>query len=220
VPVLWVVNAKTNQLNACSTKAGAPDLNRPDGANKPSGIGNRQSFSALLTVGAIDNATRTALLTFLPFLLMQKSLPRDQVPFALTLLFAGGAAGKFLCGVMAEWCGIISMVVSTEVITALGILSLIWTPIPAIWAILPILGIALNGTSSVLYATVAETISSSQRSRGYGIYYAITLGAGAVSPVVYGMVSDRAGVAATVGVIGIVVLLVVPLTRHLRSSVS
>jgi len=145
------------------------------------GIRDRKSFPALLTIGVIDISVRTALLTFLPFLLLEKGIPVAQVGFGLTLLFAGGAIGKFACGVVAEWLGIVPMVVGTEVLTAAGILSLTWLPSPWIWVILPVVGVVLNGTSSVLYATVAEIIPPGARSRGYGLYYAITLGSGAIS---------------------------------------
>ncbi len=66
------------------------------------GIPNRSGFSALLTIGVIDISTREALLTFLPFLLLEKGMPVTQVSFTLTLLFAGGAVGKFICGALAE----------------------------------------------------------------------------------------------------------------------
>ncbi|HUL36676.1 MAG TPA: MFS transporter [Thermodesulfobacteriota bacterium] len=179
------------------------------------GIHDSKSFSSLLTIGIIDITTRTALLTFLPFLLLQKGIPMNQVGFGLTLLFAGGAAGKFACGILAEWFGIIPMVVGTEVLTSAGILSLIWFPSSFTWFILPLLGIVLNGTSSVLYATVAEIIAPSARSRGYGLYYAITLGSGAIAPVVYGLFTDSFGLSFTIIAIALIVLLTLPLTRYL-----
>ncbi len=179
------------------------------------GIRNKKSFSALLTIGVIDIMTRNVLLTFLPFLLLQKGIPVAQVGFALTLLFAGGAVGKFVCGILAEWFGIIPMVVGTEVLTAAGILSLTWSPPSVIWIILPFVGIVLNGTSSVLYATVAEIISPTGRSRGYGLYYAITLGCGAISPMVYGLLTDSLGLSFTIISAALMVLLTIPLSRYL-----
>jgi predicted MFS family arabinose efflux permease len=181
------------------------------------GIRDSKSFSSLLTIGIIDNTTRTALLTFLPFLLLQKGIPMVQVGFGLTLLFAGGAAGKFACGILAEWFGIIPMVVGTEILTSAGILSLIWSPSSFTWFILPLVGIVLNGTSSVLYATVAEMIAPSARSRGYGLYYAITLGSGAVAPIVYGLLTDSFGLSFTIIAIALIVLLTIPLTRYLSA---
>ena len=179
------------------------------------GIRNKKSFSALLTIGIIDIMTRNALLTFLPFLLLRKGIPAAQVGFALTLLFAGGAVGKFSCGVLAEWFGIIPMVVTTEVLTSAGIFCLTWFSPSIIWILLPFVGIVLNGTSSVLYATVAEIISPMARSRGYGLYYAITLGSGAVSPMVYGLLTDSLGLSFTIISTALMVLLTIPLSRYL-----
>jgi len=88
-----------------------------------------------------------------------------RIGFGPTLLFAGGAVGKFACGILAEWFGIISVVVGTEVLTSAGILFLVWSHSSFTWFTLPFVGIVLNGTSSVLYATVAEIISPSARSR-------------------------------------------------------
>ncbi len=179
------------------------------------GIQNAKSFSALLTIGIIDVSTRSALLTFLPFLLLKKGIPVVQIGFALTLLFAGGAIGKFVCGVLAERFGIIPMVVGTEVLTAAGILSLTLSPPSLIWITLPFVGIVLNGTSSVLYATVAEIIAPTARSRGYGLYYAITLGCSAISPMVYGLLTDSLGLSLTIITIALMVLLTIPLSRYL-----
>jgi MFS transporter, FSR family, fosmidomycin resistance protein len=179
------------------------------------GIRNRRSFSALLAIGIIDISVRTALLTFLPFLLLKKGIPVAQVGFCLTLLFAGGATGKFLCGVLAEWFGIVPMVVGTEVLTAVGILSLIWSPAASIWVILPMVGVVLNGTSSVLYATVADIISPAARSRGYGLYYAVTLGSGAISPMVFGLITDSLGISVTIMGTALMILGTLPLSRFL-----
>jgi len=179
------------------------------------GIKGRKNFSALLTIGIIDIAARNALLTFLPFLLLQKGIPGTQIGFALTLLFVGGAAGKFACGVLAERFGIIPMVVGTEVFTIAGILSLIWLPSSWIWVVLPLVGIVLNGTSSVLYATVAEMIPPASRSRGYGFYYAITLGSGAFSPPAFGLLTDSMGLSFTIVITALMLVITIPLSRYL-----
>lgn len=186
---------------------------KPEG--KGWGIKNRKRFLALLSIGIIDISARNALLTFLPFLLLQKGIPTDQVGFALTLLFLGGAVGKFSCGILAEWFGVIPMVVGTEALTILGILSLTTFPPPWIWFLLPLVGIVLNGTSSVLYATVAEMISPISRSRGYGLYYAITLGSGAISPLVFGLLTDLIGLSLSIGITALMVLSTLPLSRYL-----
>jgi MFS family permease len=180
------------------------------------GIRNRKNFSALLTIGIIDIMARNALLTFLPFLFLQKGISVEKVGFALTLLFVGGAIGKFGCGVLAEWLGVIPMVVGTEILTVVGILSLTWSSPSVIWLILPLVGIVLNGTSSVLYATVAEIIPPERRSRGYGFYYAITLGSGAMSPLIYGFLTDSLGLPFAIMGTALMLLITVPLSHYLK----
>jgi hypothetical protein len=48
----------------------------------------------------------------------------------------------------------------------------------------------LNGTSSVLLDGVAELFDATKRSRGYGLYFTIYLGAGAIGPIAYGTIGD------------------------------
>jgi MFS family permease len=208
VPFLWSLSFRNSR--AC--------LIQEEGAKGRTArsIRKNRSFSALITLGVIDYSTRAALLTFLPFLLIGKGIPRESVGFALTLIFAGGAAGKFICGIMAEWIGVIPMVIITEALTSAGILSLLLTGVAAIWPVLPLIGIVLNGTSSVLYATVADIIPASGRSRGYGLYYAITLGLGGAAPIAYGFLSDMSGIFVTVAAIGFVTLVTIPLARYLK----
>ncbi len=210
--ILWIA---AREKESCSLSSASQE--RSTSQKRDWGIQDPKSFSSLLTIGIIDNTTRTALLTFLPFLLLQKGIPIAQIGFGLALLFAGGAVGKFACGILAEWFGIIPMVVGTEVLTSAGIFALIWSPSSFTWFILPLVGIVLNGTSSVLYATVAEMISPSARTRGYGLYYAITLGSGAISPIVYGLFTDSFGLPFTTIAIGLVVLVTIPFVRYLSA---
>ena len=100
----------------------------------------------------------------------------DLMGLALGVTFAGGATGKFVCGVLAERLGIIRTVLVTEAATGLGILLLLALPVTPALFLLPVLGIALNGTSSVLYGTVAELVTPERRSRVYGLFYTIGIG--------------------------------------------
>jgi len=158
------------------------------------GIVNTRAFTTLSAIGFVDSAVRTALVTFLPFLLIQKGLEPHATGFALALLFVGGAAGKFLCGALAERFGVIFTIVVTEGMTALGIFMLTVFPLTGIYCWLPVLGAALNGTSSVLYGTVADYVSPHRVGRAFGLFYTLVIAAAAVSPPIMGIVSDRLGV--------------------------
>ncbi|MGH7300674.1 MAG: MFS transporter, partial [Candidatus Rokuibacteriota bacterium] len=154
--------------------------------------------------------------TFLPFLLIAKGATVRSVGLALMLVFIGGAVGKFACGALADRVGVIRTVVITEVVTGAGILLLLALPLGACLFALPVLGVALNGTSSVLYGSVADLVSSDRRARSYAIFYTLGVGASALSPVAYGLLSDWGGVRLTLTVVGLVVFLTLPFTLPLR----
>jgi MFS family permease len=184
------------------------------------GIRDGRGFSALCGIGMIDNATRTGFLTFMPFILMAKGLTVGGVGLAFALVFAGGATGKFVCGVLADRVGVIRTVVLTEAATTLLILTVVAAPLAVALAVLIPLGIALNGTSSVLYGTVADLVSSERRSRAYGLYYTLTVGASALAPTTWGFVGDAVGVPTTLSLVSIVVLVTIPLCLPLRPTVA
>jgi MFS family permease len=175
-------------------------------------------FALLLAIGAVDSATRTGFLTFLPFVMTGKGLPVQSVGFALTLIFAGGAAGKFVCGFLGDRIGVLATVCITEGLTALGIFALLPLHLGATLAILPILGIALNGTSSVLYGTVPELVAPRQRQHAFSIFYTIGIGSSSLSPVVFGALSDAHGIPALMIAVAALVLLTIPLAIGLQRN--
>ena len=184
------------------------------------GIRDRKGFQALSAVHVIDNTTRTAFLTFLPFLLIAKGSTVQAVGLALALVFAGGAVGKFVCGALAERLGVIRTVVLTELVTGGGILALLPLPLAPALALLPVLGIGLNGTSSVLYGTVADLVTPERRARAYGLFYTLGVGSGSVAPFFYGLGSDLWGVPTTLTIIGLLVFTTIPLCQLLRAPLA
>jgi FSR family fosmidomycin resistance protein-like MFS transporter len=184
------------------------------------GVRDAAGFRALAAVHAVDNATRTGFLTLLPFALAGKGAGIETVGVALSLLFAGGAAGKLVCGAIAERVGIVRTVVLTEAATAAGVLAVVAAPLPAALVLLPLVGVALNGTSSVLYGTVADLVVPERRSRAYGLFYTLGIGSGAAAPTAYGLLSDLVGVGGTLVAVGTVVLATLPLARLLRGALA
>ncbi|HEX6841953.1 MAG TPA: MFS transporter, partial [Stellaceae bacterium] len=157
----------------------------------------RLGFVSLSLIGVLDSATRMGFLTLLPFVLSGKGASLPAIGTALTLVFAGGATGKFVCGVLAARVGVLRTVILTEGATALGILALPPLPLRATFFLLPAIGVALNGTSSVLYGTVAELVPAERRARAFAIFYTCTIGAGAIAPWLSGWISDGMGLTAT-----------------------
>jgi MFS transporter, FSR family, fosmidomycin resistance protein len=192
---------------------------------KDSGVGasgrlHRFGFPLLLSIGVLDSATRMAFLTFLPFVLTAKGASLPTVGLALTLVFAGGAAGKLVCAFIGARIGTVATVWLTEAVTAIGIVALLPLPLDAVLLLLPVVGIALNGTSSVLYGSVPDLVEPARRTRAFGIFYTGTIGAGAVSPAVYGLLGDAVGVPSALVVVASAVLLTLPITLMLRPALK
>jgi FSR family fosmidomycin resistance protein-like MFS transporter len=197
------------------------DANLEAGEKSP---GHGRGFPLLLSIAMIDSATRMGFLTFLPFLLKLKGAGLPEIGIALTLIFAGGACGKLACGWLGARLGVVPATWVTEGATAAGILALLPLPLFAGMAVLPLIGVALNGTSSVLYGTVPELVPPERRQRAFSIFYTGGVGAGALAPVLYGLISDRLSVPAMMMLVASVVLATLPLAwllrPHLRPSRS
>lgn len=199
-----------------SRAAAVPQAPKPRGW----GIIDRKRFAGLVAVGVLDDAARTVFLTFVPFVLAGKGATPEQLGLLFTLIFAGGACGKFVCGPLAERLGAVPMVVVTELLTGLAILALLPLSLTAALGLLPILGIFLNGTSSVLYATVAELVAPAARARGYGLFYMLYEAAGMVAPVLYGWFSDVAGLSWAMILLGVLTIGAAPMAVLLRERAA
>jgi MFS family permease len=135
---------------------------------------------------------------------------------ALALVFAGGAAGELVCAFIGARLGVITTVCLTEGLTTLGILALLPLPLEAALLVLPVIGIMLNGTSSVLYGSVPELVTPEKRTRMFGIFYTGTIGSGAVAPALYGLVGDAFSVPVALMAVAGLCLVTMPLALVLR----
>jgi MFS family permease len=178
----------------------------------------RSGFSLLMTIGAFDTATRMGYLLFLPFLIHARGGTSPDVGIGLALLFIGGALGKVTCNWLGEHLGIIGSVVATETVTALLIVATLFLPLVPMLVILPLLGIVLNGTSSVLYGTVPELAPNGDAGRAFAHFYTGVIGTGGLAPIAYGAIADHSN--QTVGVLAAAATaaLIVPMALTLRHS--
>ena len=198
-------------------KTAAPDV-AADVATSPGRY--RLAYPVLVSIGVLDSATRMGFLLFLPFVLTDKGASLPTIGLALTLVFAGGAAGKLVCAFIGARIGAIATVWLTEGLTAAVIVALLPLPLEAALVLLPVIGIALNGTSSVLYGSVPDLVTPEWRARAFSIFYTGTIGAGAIAPALYGVVGDHVGVPAALLVVAGVVTLTLPLSLALRPALA
>jgi MFS family permease len=199
--LFWLIPPAQASFAAEAAKSGPPAHREP----------LKSGFASLTAAGILDNATRTGFLTFLPLLLSQKGAGPALIGTALSLIFIGGAAGKFACGALAERVGIIRTVIVTEALTAFLIAVLLVSPLTLLFFFLLPLGIALNGTSSVLYGSIAELAPQSRRADAFAWFYTASLGAGAIAPPLFGLIGDAAGLTVSIACVASLALTTLPL---------
>ena len=199
----------------------AVDIGRPKPSSQAAVVGGTAKsqmggFVVLSLVGFLDSGTRGASLVFLPFIMDAKGLGAGEISALLVLLFAGGAAGKYVVGWLGERFSSVILIWATKGLTAtLLVLSLAASPLALVPLVL-LLGVGLNGTSSALYASVAELIPDHRRARLYGFFYTTNEFGTVLAPLVYGVIADLFSLNVTVLVMGAAALVILPVSLTLR----
>lgn len=184
------------------------------------GIRNKRGFGALCLIEIIDSSTRTGFLTLIAFLMIDKGPSTGWAALSVPLILVGGMAGKYACGLLAERVGIIRTIILTEVATGVGILCAVALPGMAAFLLLPLIGIALQGTSSVLYATIGDLVDQPRLPRAFGLFYTLGSICGIAAPLAYGLAGDHIGIANAVIMMGIAIFFVLPLCAILKPTIS
>ncbi|MGH8633655.1 MAG: MFS transporter [Burkholderiales bacterium] len=198
------------QVARHSSEAVAPALK-----SKGWGIRNPQGYAALCAIDVLDSGTRSAYLTFIAFLMIARGLPEGWAALSVPLILIGGMAGKLACGFLAERLGVIRTIVITEIATGSGILLTLALPAGATFLLLPLLGVVLQGTSSVIYGTVGDLVEEDKLPRAFGLIYTVSSIAGIIAPLGYGLIGDLYGVETSIGIIGVAIFFTVPLAMLL-----
>lgn len=213
----WIVNSRSAREHA-SQNHGADEADTS--ASHGWGIRHRKGFASLCAIEILDSSTRVGFLTLVAFLMMDKGLPKGWATLSVPLILVGGMAGKYFCGLLAERVGIIRSIIITEVLTGAGIFLAAWLPAWGAFLLLPLLGVVLQGTSSVLYATIGDLVHADRLPRAFGLFYTLGSLCGIAAPLGYGLAGDMMGVQTAILLMGLAVLLVIPLTAVLRPTIS
>ena len=205
----WLIPARA-EASAAPVKA----------ARTSAGAGSASGLRALIVTGTLDSAVRMGFLTFLPFLLKAKGAGPAGIGLALTMLFVGGAFGKLLCGYLGARIGMMKTVWATEFTTAVLIVMAVYLPYAGLMVMLPLLGLALNGTSSVLYGAVPDLAGPGRRDQAFAVFYTGTIGGGALAPVLFGSLGDATGVPIAVLLLAATLLLTLPLSWRVQQGLE
>jgi MFS transporter, FSR family, fosmidomycin resistance protein len=179
------------------------------------------SFALLMSIGALDTAARMGYLLFLPFLIHSLGGTSTTVGLGLALLFIGGALGKATCNWLGQHLGVIGGVIATEMVTALLITATLFLPLTPMLALLPLLGVVLNGTSSLLYGTVPELApGSGDTGRAFAFFYTSVSGSSALAPIAYGVIADHSSQTFGILAAALTAAVIAPLALALRPALS
>jgi MFS transporter, FSR family, fosmidomycin resistance protein len=81
--------------------------------------------------------------------------------------------------------------------------------------VLPIISVAVSGTSSVLYGSVPELVPVQQRERAFGILHRRDRRRGLGAPALYGLLGDAIGLSPAMLLVAAIVLLTLPMAWRL-----
>lgn len=176
------------------------------------------AYWLLFSIHIADDLVRTGFLIFLPFLLRNKGADLPTIGLGLSLLFAGGAAGKLVMGWVGQRLGVVPSVLLTEAATTLLILAALPLPLDFALLLLPVVGLMLNGTSSVLYGTIPEFVSPERRTKAFAVFYTGGSVAGATGPLLFGLFGDVVGLTAALVAVACVALTTLPMVWALRPA--
>ena len=171
--VLWLLrnNVPDNQKQKAR-------LENPDHAKGPAdqtfGITKPVRFLSLSFIVFLDSIVQAAFLTFIAFVLVEKGASASHAAGGVVLTLIGGTAGKFTGGLFAARVGDRYSFFIIQCMTILGLLGVLFLPLQAIFVLLPVVGVFVQGSSTVCYGTVADYVDESKTTRAYAIIYTLS----------------------------------------------
>ncbi|OED42801.1 hypothetical protein AB833_05575 [Chromatiales bacterium (ex Bugula neritina AB1)] len=162
------------------------------------GIRHPTRFSALGTMVLLDSMVQSGFFTFIAFVLIEKGASASHAAGGVVLTLIGGTAGKLAGGFLASRLGDRASFNLIQVVSIVGIIAIIFLPLQAVFIILPLVGIFVQGSSTICYGAVAEQVEEDKTARGYAVIYTLAAGASAIGPATLGIIADIYSLTATV----------------------
>ena len=184
------------------------------------GIKDRLGFTNLSGIVFLDSLIQDGFLVFITFVMIEKQVSTGLVAFAVAATLCGGICGKFAGGFLAARIGVIRSMVLFELLTAIGIMLVFYLPGNSPFFVLPLVGVFLQGSSSITYGTVSNLVHTNQQSRGFSFIYTIANFASFVGPAIFGLIIDSLGFKFMMTIMATLVLVTLPLCYLLNSSLE
>ena len=184
------------------------------------GIKDRLGFTNLAAIVFLDSLIQDGFLVFITFVMIEKQVSTGLVAFAVAGTLSGGIFGKYAGGLLAARIGVIRSIVFFEVLTSIGIILVFYVPGNSSFFLLPLVGVFLQGSSSITYSTVSNLVHTNQQSRGFSIIYTIASSASFVGPAIFGLIIDLLGFKVMMMIMAILVLFTLPLCYLLKLALD
>lgn len=167
------------------------------GDKKPStkgwGILDKGNFAKLCLSVFFDTAVQTSFFVFIVFYIVEKGADIKIASLALVLTLIGGMFGKVGCGFLADKLGTSKAFILIKCCAASAIISLNFAGLAASFILLPILGMFLQGSTSITYGSIADLIDANKQSRGFAMVYTVSSGSAILGPLFFGYIGDFFG---------------------------
>jgi len=168
--------------------------NRQDeGPGSRWGIRHPAKFAWLGVTVFLDTLAQAVFLTFVAFLMLEKGSSEAVASIAVVLALSGGMVGKFVSGLLAVRFGDLKAFRILQLLTVTGVLLMIALPVVPTLILLPLIGLAVQGSSTVTYGAVSDFIQRGRQSRGYALVYTLSSLSAVIGPLVFGALADIYG---------------------------
>ena len=157
------------------------------------GIKHPRRFFWLAVTVFVDTLAQAVFLTFIAFLLLEKGSSDALASMAVVLALGGGMIGKFASGYLAVRFGDFVAFRILQLLTVTGLLLMTILPALPILLLLPVIGLAVQGSSTVTYGAVSDFIQRGRQSRGYALIYTLSSLSAVIGPLLFGGLADLYG---------------------------
>ncbi|MFT5218632.1 MAG: FSR family fosmidomycin resistance protein-like MFS transporter [Gammaproteobacteria bacterium] len=182
------------------------------------GIKKPRQFTLLAIVVTLDSAVQTVFLTFLAFVLINKGASTEVASFGVVLALCGGMTGKFCCGFLTARFGDHLPFVFIQLLTIAGLAAVILMPLITVLITLPLIGLTVQGSSTVTYGAISDHIETSHQSRGFALIYSFSGIATVIGPFAFGQLADFGSLDLVLWALCAITALSIPLASFLKDQ--
>ena len=175
------------------------------------GITAPARFTALAVLVFLDSIIQAVFLTFLAFVVLENGFSESIASMSVVLALVGGMLGKFAAGRLAGRQGDRSAFITLQLLTVAGLSALVLINSIALLVLLPLIGLLVQGTSTVTYGSVPDFVNEHRHSRGYALIYTVSSSSSVVGPFLAGAIADAWSLDLVVWGLAVIALVSVPL---------